>query len=154
MPQTVRKKDYPGLGKSIGELLVEKQKAYGDSFSRAGEIMAILYPDGIKPYQVHDALTVVRIIDKMFRIANAPPDGDVMGESPWRDMAGYSLLALERTEWLNEQRMDGGLGNRRGRSDKQGSGSSRGQIAARPGLDGDRIQRRRRSRGKRELRQG
>jgi len=84
---------YPELGKEIGELLEKKQAAYGDSFGKAGRVMDILYPEGISLEHVDDALVVVRIIDKLFRIAT---DKDALGESPWRDIAGYAILALKR----------------------------------------------------------
>lgn len=91
-------KDYPYIGKSVGELVKEKQQAYGDSFTKAGQIMRILYPEGIKPEGMDEALTVVRVLDKLNRIATAQGEADPMGESPWRDIAGYSLLELGKDE--------------------------------------------------------
>ena len=38
---------------------------------------------------------VVRVLDKLFRIAT---DRDALGESPWRDIAGYGLLGARRVE--------------------------------------------------------
>lgn len=76
---------------AIADLVCEKQKAYGDSFGQAGQIMSILYPQGIKIDQLGDALTIVRIIDKLFRIATKK---DAFGESPWKDIMGYALLAV------------------------------------------------------------
>lgn len=86
---------YESLGKSIGELVARKQAAYGDSFGRSGQVMSILYPHGISPDQMHDALAVVRIVDKLFRIAT---DKNALGESPYRDIAGYGLLGAARSE--------------------------------------------------------
>ncbi len=80
---------YEDLGKTIGALVDEKQKAYGDSFGKAGPIMKILYPSGISVDKLKDALVVVRIIDKLSRIAT---DKDALGESPFMDIAGYGLL--------------------------------------------------------------
>lgn len=77
----------------IANLVTEKQLAYGDSFGKAGDIMRTLYPDGIRPDQMKDALTVVRVIDKLFRIATKK---DAFGESPWKDVMGYALLAHVR----------------------------------------------------------
>lgn len=84
---------YAELGRKIGALVEEKQAAYGDSFGKSGEVMRILYPDGIGVDQYDDALTVVRILDKLFRIAT---DRDAMGESPYRDIAGYGMLGAQR----------------------------------------------------------
>ena len=83
--------DYAALGKSIGELVQSKNAAYGDSFSKSGDILAILYPNGVATNQYEDMLAITRVIDKMFRIAT---DRDALGESPWRDVAGYALLAV------------------------------------------------------------
>lgn len=84
-------KDYVDIATELGKLVQEKQLAYGDSFSRSQEILKILYPDGIKPENYKDLLTITRIIDKLFRIANKK---DAFGESPYRDIAGYGLLGL------------------------------------------------------------
>ena len=84
---------YETLGREIGTLVASKQKAYGDSFGKSGSIMRTLYPDGIPPEKMDDALTIVRIVDKLFRIAT---DRDALGESPWRDIAGYAILSTAR----------------------------------------------------------
>lgn len=86
---------YGALGLQVGQLVQQKQAAYGDSFGKSGAVMRILYPDGIRPEQLDDALTVVRMLDKLFRVAT---DRDALGESPWRDIVGYALLAQRRVE--------------------------------------------------------
>lgn len=80
---------YEDMGKEIGELTQLKNVAYGDSFDRCGDILQLLFPEGIKPAQYRDALGVVRVIDKLFRIANRK---NAFGESPWKDIAGYGIL--------------------------------------------------------------
>lgn len=80
---------YSQRGKEIGELVERKNKAYGDSFAKSGDILRILYPNGIKPDQYDDVLAITRIIDKLFRIAT---DRDGLGESPYLDISGYALL--------------------------------------------------------------
>lgn len=84
---------YSQVGFQIGMMVAEKQAAYGDSFGKSREVMEILYPDGVSLEKLGDCLTVVRIIDKLFRIAT---DRDALGESPWTDIAGYALLATVR----------------------------------------------------------
>lgn len=86
---------YQAIGQRIAETVERKQEAYGDSFGKSGAIMRVLYPDGIPPGKLDDALTVVRVVDKLFRIAT---DRDALGESPWDDVAGYALLAVRRRE--------------------------------------------------------
>jgi len=76
---------YEAMAAELGRLVDTKQAAYGDSFGKSGDIMRIIYPDGISPNQMDDALAVVRVLDKLFRIAT---NRDALGESPWRDIAG------------------------------------------------------------------
>jgi hypothetical protein len=98
------KPNYENLGKSIGHLVASKQKQYGNSVKRAANIFNILYPEGIQPYQYQDVLLVVRILDKLSRIAERGPDLDSGGESPYKDIAGYGLLGQakdEKTRWEN-----------------------------------------------------
>ena len=83
--------EYEILGQSVGKLVAEKQDAYGNSFGQSGKVLEILYPDGVQPEQYKDMLTIVRIIDKLFRIANRK---DYNGESPYTDIAGYGLLGM------------------------------------------------------------
>lgn len=88
-------RDYKSIGEQVGTLVQQKQVAYGDSFGKSGDVMRILYPNGISPGQMDDALTVTRILDKLFHIAT---DRDALGESPWRDIAGYAILSIQRVE--------------------------------------------------------
>lgn len=87
--------EFRRLGTEVGELVAQKNEAYGNSFSTVGEALKLLYPDGIQPDQYTDALALVRVWDKMMRIAT---DRDALGESPYRDIAGYGLLGAERVE--------------------------------------------------------
>lgn len=89
------KNKFSKMGTKIGNLVAEKQKAYGDSFGHAGNVMRELYPEGITPEQMDDALTIVRILDKLFRIANKKSAFD---ENPYQDIVGYGLLAAVRDE--------------------------------------------------------
>lgn len=89
--------EYARLAVQIGELVTERQAQYGNSFGHSGDVLRILYPDGIQPDQYDDALAVVRIVDKLFRLAN----GSQGEESPYRDIAGYGLLGWARQESEN-----------------------------------------------------
>lgn len=93
------KKTYEELGQRVGALVDVKNAAYGSSFDDAGSFLRILYPNGIQPEQYGDALALVRIFDKMKRIAT---DRDALGESPYQDIAGYGLLGLHRVETSRE----------------------------------------------------
>jgi len=87
--------NFKQIGETIGQLVQEKNQAYGNSFGKSGEIINILYPNGIAPDQYHDMLTIVRVIDKLFRIAT---DKDALGENPWKDICGYSILAIAQSK--------------------------------------------------------
>ena len=88
-------KKYQEIGEDIGKLVQEKNEAYGDSFGQACRILEVLYPNGINPRQYRDALAITRVIDKLFRLANKK---DAFGESPWRDICGYSILGIANDE--------------------------------------------------------
>lgn len=77
------------LGDLLGKLVDEKNAAYGNSFAEAGAFLRLLYPGGIATDQYDDALAIIRIIDKLYRIANKK---NALGESPYKDIAGYGLL--------------------------------------------------------------
>jgi hypothetical protein len=89
------------VAQDLVDLVERKQAAYGDSFGKAGAVIKILYPDGVPTEAVPEMLTVVRVIDKLFRIATAR---DALGESPWDDIAGYALLAAARVRREKEQK--------------------------------------------------
>lgn len=93
------KHDYEGLASDLGRLVSEKQMAYGDSYGKSGEVLKQLFPLGIPLESYTDALAIVRIVDKLFRIATDPTWGD---ESPWKDIAGYALLRYADTEACKE----------------------------------------------------
>lgn len=85
---------YEDTAKAIGNLVAEKQLQYGDSFGNAGKILKVLYPNGISFDQMEDALVVVRIVDKLFRIAN----NNMGEEDAFQDITGYGLLAVVRNK--------------------------------------------------------
>jgi hypothetical protein len=86
---------YLGIAIQIGELVEQKNAAYGSSFAKAGDFLRLLFPSGLAPHQYDDALLLVRIFDKQMRIAT---DRDALGESPYRDIAGYGILGAAMHE--------------------------------------------------------
>jgi hypothetical protein len=81
--------NYRKIGADLGKLCAVKNTAYGSSYNKTGDILKVLYPNGVSPEQYTDMLAIARVLDKLFRIAT---DKDAFGESPWRDIAGYSIL--------------------------------------------------------------
>lgn len=91
--------DYEEAGRRKGALVASKQKQYGDSVGKSGRILALLYPAGVPPHAYDDALLIVRVLDKLSRIAQRGADGaDLGGESPWSDICGYGLLGSVKDE--------------------------------------------------------
>ena len=88
------------IADGIASLICLKQRAYGDSFTKAQLIMDILYPGGVPVSSYRDMLTIIRILDKLSRIATAD---DPMNEDPWMDIVGYGLLALWQRERAQER---------------------------------------------------
>ena len=85
--------NFANIGNKVGKLVSDKQRAYGDSFGRSGECLRQMFPEGIKPNQYDDLLTIAWILDKLFRIANNPTAFD---ENPYQDIVGYGLLGMNR----------------------------------------------------------
>ena len=88
-------KSYKEIGTEIGELVEKKNAAYGSAFEKAGNILKILYPDGIRVDQYTDVLATVRILDKLFRIAT---NKTALNEEPFRDIAGYGILGVYKDQ--------------------------------------------------------
>lgn len=83
-------KDIHEIATEIADLVDDRQKTYGDSFGHAGKVLEILYPRGVKVDQYTDVLSMARILDKLFRIANG------QYKDSYRDIAGYALLGERR----------------------------------------------------------
>ena len=85
--------NYKDIGTEIGKIVDKKNAIYGESFAKTGDILRILYPNGVDLDQYDDMLAVARILDKLFRIAT---DKDALGENPFSDIAGYGILGVGR----------------------------------------------------------
>ncbi len=83
--------EFQRIGTDTGALVERKNAAYGNSFATCGAALKLLYPEGLRPEQMADALLLVRIWDKMMRIATART---AMGENPYQDIAGYGILGV------------------------------------------------------------
>lgn len=92
---------YKELAEQIGNLVEEKNAAYGNSFDQAGDFLRLLYPNGIPPESYGDMLCVVRIFDKLKRIATRK---DAFSESPYGDIIGYGLLGLNKDLEANKKK--------------------------------------------------
>ena len=80
------------IAEQIGKIVTEKNKAYGNSFEESQQFLKILYPNGVPVESYGDMLCIIRIFDKLKRIAT---NKDAYAESPFSDMAGYAILGVD-----------------------------------------------------------
>ena len=93
------------IAKDVASLVSEKQKAYGNSVDKVERVIEILmeqYDNGDGTYTIPKELIPhllyqVRILDKQNRVFTNP-QGDLMDESPYKDILGYALLMLAKQE--------------------------------------------------------
>lgn len=98
-------KTFQEIANEIGKFTDMKNEAYGSSVDATYEVLKIFlkkYKNDDNTYTIPESLLKhiflqVRMIDKQNRIFNNP-DGDKMEESPYRDLAGYSLIGVRMTE--------------------------------------------------------
>ena len=57
------------IGAGVGALVAKKNTAYGDSYRDSCEFLRLLYPKGISPEDYANVLYIIRIFDKLKRIA-------------------------------------------------------------------------------------
>lgn len=92
-------KTFSQIGSAVGKLVQEKNAAYGSSFAKSGEFLALLWPNGVPVDRYDDALLMVRIFDKQMRVAT---DKDALGESPYQDIAGYGVIGVYKDQHKKE----------------------------------------------------
>lgn len=106
----MKNETFEQLGKDIGSFTDEKQKAYGNSVDKAFELIKVFLREYQNPdhtYTIPESLLQhlllqVRIIDKQNRIFSNP-DGDLMSESPYKDITGYGLIGTRLSEQMGEE---------------------------------------------------
>jgi len=86
---------YEKLAVEVAKIVKDKNEKYGDSYNDVPKILEFMYPNGIPITSYSDAMFVVRILDKLKRIATK---NDKDGENPFKDITGYGLLALSQQE--------------------------------------------------------
>ena len=83
---------YENIALKIGQLVESRQSTYGDSFGKSGKILEIMYPNGIEVSQYNELLSIVRILDKLFRLSQ----GQL--KDTYEDICGYAILGAERNQ--------------------------------------------------------
>jgi hypothetical protein len=90
------KKSFEDISLEISQTLEKKNKAYGNSFNKTTEHLKLLFPDGVVDDQYQHLMYIVRILDKIGRIANSsllPPEEGVL--DAYKDIQGYTTLMLK-----------------------------------------------------------
>ena len=88
----MKKVDVRSVACDVVVVVEEKNREYGSAFQKVSEILNILFPNGISTNKYHDVAILVRVLDKICRIASAN-DKDVKKDA-WLDICGYALLRL------------------------------------------------------------
>jgi hypothetical protein len=97
------------VGVEVTRNTIAKNRKYGDAARSVCELVHILYPEGIPPHQYGNALLLIRLLDKVVRVASYTPERMAADdESPWIDIAGYGLLGAELFLALEELGLDPG----------------------------------------------
>jgi hypothetical protein len=112
-------KSFTELAKGIADLVTEKEKAYGSAFDKAGDFLKVLYPDGIKPEQYKDMLCIVRVFDKLMRIATSYEGTEEKKVDAYSDLMGYGLLGLRASLAEIKQQPSEQLGQEDNSSNKE-----------------------------------
>lgn len=79
-------------GEEITKLVVEKNRAYGNSVNKTIDQLRALFPNGVEPHKYKDLLLMIRVLDKFNRLSDGDPKA--FGENPWRDIAGYGIIGM------------------------------------------------------------
>jgi len=83
--------NFSKITEELASTLSKKNAAYGDSYTNVGDFLRLLYPNGVKPEKYEDLTLIVRIFDKLKRIAAS---NDSYSEDPYLDIAGYGILGV------------------------------------------------------------
>ena len=59
----------------LAQILSIKDEAYGNAFDKTTQSLSLLYPNGIKVEQYKDLHVIIRMLDKISRIARGIPVG-------------------------------------------------------------------------------
>lgn len=86
------KEKYKKKALEIAELVDSKNCAYGNSISKTAKMLEVLYGNSIPKEKYKDLHYIVRIFDKISRLAQG--DEMAFNESPWSDICGYALNRL------------------------------------------------------------
>ena len=88
----MERNDVRSVASDVAVIVEEKNKEYDSAFEKVSKILFILFPNGIPTNKYHDAAILIRVLDKVCRIANTNDKG--VKKDAWLDICGYALLRL------------------------------------------------------------
>lgn len=89
-------KSFRDIAVETAEILEIKNRAYGNSFNKTSEFLKLLFPDGVVDDQYCHLMYIIRVLDKIGRIANSsllPPEEGII--DAYKDINGYTTLMLK-----------------------------------------------------------
>lgn len=89
-------KSFKDIAVETAEILEIKNRAYGNSFNKTSEFLKLLFPDGVVDDQYCHLMYIIRVLDKIGRIANSsllPPEEGII--DAYKDINGYTTLMLK-----------------------------------------------------------
>lgn len=92
MEVKVEKRELEFVAACVVKTVRDKNKEYGNAFKKVSEVLSILFPSGITSDKYHDVALLIRVLDKICRIANTNDEG--VKKDAWLDICGYALLRL------------------------------------------------------------
>lgn len=100
-PRKPKKSTFMEVAEKVAAVVESKDLAYGKAFDQTASFLELLFPEGIDVSQYGKMLYLVRIFDKLKRIATSEY---AFGENPAEDICGYSLLYIRKCIEEKEQK--------------------------------------------------
>lgn len=83
-------KDFFDVGEKLVTKVAQKNNDYGSAFEQIEEILKVLYPNGVPVHQYGNMSLLVRMLDKVCRLANEREK--FYNEDSWDDLIGYCFV--------------------------------------------------------------
>ena len=97
----MKKEQYEEIALKAANLVAAKNDAYGDSLSKMAQILELLYGETIPKEKYEELHYIVRILDKVSRVASG--NKDAFEENPFEDIMGYALNKLAHSQYKNNR---------------------------------------------------
>ena len=85
--------NFENIAKQVVDAVQRGNKETGNCITETTKVIRILFPNGIPSGKEQDEAIIVRILDKMFRIANAQGNTSAI----WQELTAYALNASKQS---------------------------------------------------------